>query len=51
MAPRLLAPGTVLSGRYQLAEVIGESDLSTPFTRPPTSADTRKSPSKCSTAR
>jgi eukaryotic-like serine/threonine-protein kinase len=26
-----LAPGTVLSGRYQLAEVIGESDLSTVY--------------------
>jgi serine/threonine-protein kinase len=31
MAPRTLAPGTVLSGRYQLAEVIGESDLSTVY--------------------
>jgi hypothetical protein len=26
-----LAPGTVLSGRYQLAEVLGESDLSTVY--------------------
>ena len=31
MAKHLLAPGTVLSGRYQLAEVIGESDLSTVY--------------------
>ena len=31
MAQSLLAPGTVLSGRYQLAEVIGESDLSTVY--------------------
>lgn len=31
MAQGLLAPGTVLSGRYQLAEVIGESDLSTVY--------------------
>src|SRR4249920_836088 len=31
MAKNLLAPGTVLSGRYQLAEVIGESDLSTVY--------------------
>ncbi len=31
MALGLLAPGTVLSGRYQLAEVIGESDLSTVY--------------------
>lgn len=28
MPPTRLAPGTVLSGRYQLAELIGESDLS-----------------------
>jgi hypothetical protein len=28
MAPPLLAPGTMLSGRYQLAELIGQSDLS-----------------------
>jgi eukaryotic-like serine/threonine-protein kinase len=28
MAPSRLAPGTMLSGRYQLAEAIGESDLS-----------------------
>jgi eukaryotic-like serine/threonine-protein kinase len=28
MAVAKLAPGTVLSGRYQLAEIIGESDLS-----------------------
>lgn len=31
MATSHLAPGTVLSGRYQLAEVIGESDLSTVY--------------------
>jgi serine/threonine-protein kinase len=31
MSPRLLAPGTVLSGRYQLAEVIGQSDLSSVY--------------------
>ncbi len=31
MAPRILAPGTMLSGRYQLADVIGESDLSTVY--------------------
>jgi hypothetical protein len=31
MAPRLLAPGTVLSGRYQIAEAIGDSDLSTVY--------------------
>src|SRR4051812_15687750 len=31
MASSLLAPGTVLSGRYQLAEAIGESDLSTVY--------------------
>ena len=31
MTPGKLAPGTVLSGRYQLAEVIGESDLSTVY--------------------
>ncbi len=31
MASPPLAPGTVLSGRYQLAEVIGESDLSTVY--------------------
>jgi serine/threonine-protein kinase len=31
MAMGQLAPGTVLSGRYQLAEVIGESDLSTVY--------------------
>jgi len=31
MATGQLAPGTVLSGRYQLAEVIGESDLSTVY--------------------
>src|SRR3954466_6488905 len=31
MASSLLAPGTVLSGRYQLAETIGESDLSTVY--------------------
>lgn len=31
MAPRVLAAGTVLSGRYQLAETIGESDLSTVY--------------------
>jgi serine/threonine-protein kinase len=31
MAPRVLAPGTLLSGRYQLGEVIGESDLSTVY--------------------
>jgi len=31
MASDKLAPGTVLSGRYQLAEVIGESDLSTVY--------------------
>jgi eukaryotic-like serine/threonine-protein kinase len=28
MTLRMLAPGTVLSGRYQVADVIGESDLS-----------------------
>jgi serine/threonine-protein kinase len=28
MAPRILAAGTMLSGRYRLAEAIGESDLS-----------------------
>jgi hypothetical protein len=28
MTPPMLAPGTMLSGRYQLAEVIGQSDLS-----------------------
>jgi eukaryotic-like serine/threonine-protein kinase len=31
MAPRVLAAGTVLSGRYRLAETIGESDLSTVY--------------------
>ncbi len=31
MAQSLLPAGTVLSGRYQLAEVIGESDLSTVY--------------------
>jgi serine/threonine-protein kinase len=31
MPPQLLAPGTLLSGRYQLAEVIGQSDLSTVY--------------------
>ena len=31
MTQSKLAPGTVLSGRYQLAEVIGESDLSTVY--------------------
>jgi hypothetical protein len=31
MSPRVLAAGTVLSGRYQLAETIGESDLSTVY--------------------
>jgi serine/threonine-protein kinase len=31
MAVAKLAPGTVLSGRYQLAEVLGESDLSTVY--------------------
>ncbi|HXK18433.1 MAG TPA: protein kinase [Polyangiaceae bacterium] len=31
MAPRVLAAGTMLSGRYQLAETIGESDLSTVY--------------------
>jgi eukaryotic-like serine/threonine-protein kinase len=31
MAMSHLAPGTVLSGRYRLAEVIGESDLSTVY--------------------
>ena len=31
MPPRLLAPGTMLSGRYQVADVIGESDLSTVY--------------------
>ncbi|HKY41147.1 MAG TPA: protein kinase [Polyangiaceae bacterium] len=28
MAPRILTPGTMLSGRYQVGDVIGESDLS-----------------------
>lgn len=28
MAPRILTPGTMLSGRYQIGDVIGESDLS-----------------------
>ena len=31
MASSILAPGTMLSGRYQLGEVIGESDLSTVY--------------------
>jgi eukaryotic-like serine/threonine-protein kinase len=31
MAVSLLAPGTVLSGRYQLAEAIGDSDISTVY--------------------
>jgi eukaryotic-like serine/threonine-protein kinase len=31
MAPRVLAAGTLLSGRYQLAGTIGESDLSTVY--------------------
>jgi serine/threonine-protein kinase len=31
MSPGILAPGTMLSGRYQVAEVIGESDLSTVY--------------------
>ncbi len=31
MPPIRLAPGTILSGRYQLAEIIGESDLSTVY--------------------
>jgi hypothetical protein len=31
MAPRVLAAGTVLSGRYQLAGTIGQSDLSTVY--------------------
>ncbi len=31
MAPRRLAAGTVLSGRYQIAEALGESDLSTVY--------------------
>lgn len=31
MAPRQLAPGTLLSGRYQLGEVLGESDISTVY--------------------
>jgi serine/threonine-protein kinase len=31
MSPRILAPGTVLSGRYQLGEAIGQSDLSTVY--------------------
>ena len=31
MAPRRLTAGMVLSGRYQLAEAIGESDLSTVY--------------------
>ena len=28
MAPRILTPGTMLSGRYQVGDVVGESDLS-----------------------
>lgn len=31
MATGMLAPGTMLSGRYRLAEVIGQSDLSTVY--------------------
>ncbi|HEY6077191.1 MAG TPA: protein kinase [Polyangiaceae bacterium] len=31
MAPRQLTAGTLLSGRYQLGEVLGESDLSTVY--------------------